>query len=66
MWINHFQIQNREYNALQISDLADKIEQAEQEISQRSFIPPGSGDKKKKEDQLSKVVKDRCVVYLLM
>lgn len=61
-WVNTLSssplLTNREYNALQISDLADKIEQAEQEISQRSFIPPGSGDKKKKEDQLSKVVKD--------
>lgn len=59
-------IQNREYAAFQMADLAEKLEQADSALSQNGRAPGFSpGDKKKgEESQLSKVTRDRYNSFL--
>jgi len=56
---------NREYTAGQISDLAEKLEQAETQLAHSGrmggfFVP----EKKKDESQLSKITKDSSKVAM--
>ncbi|KAI9334961.1 JAB1/Mov34/MPN/PAD-1 ubiquitin protease-domain-containing protein [Obelidium mucronatum] len=64
-------LMNREYNARQINDLAEKIEQADVAISRTGGVGgmgPLAGDRKKKQDsgasagELAKVSKDGCKI----
>lgn len=58
-------VQNREYTARQISDLAEKIDQAEASLSAGArgpgFQVGGAEKKKADESALSRVAKDRYV-----
>ncbi|TPX51718.1 hypothetical protein SeMB42_g00885 [Synchytrium endobioticum] len=74
-WVNTLSssslLTNRAYNAQQIADLAEKIEQAESSVSQGSRLAyaAGSGagagaEKKKEEGPLSKVARDSSKVSI--
>jgi len=78
-WVNTLSsnsvISNRDYTAGQISDLAEKLEQAETQLSHSGrmgnyFLPTSSssssssGDKKKEESQLAKLTRDSSKVAL--
>ena len=56
--------QNRDYVAGAISDLSDKLEQAESALNHSGRMGSyggGSADKKKEESQLTKLTRDRYV-----
>lgn len=66
MCIADHYVKNRDYTGGQISDLAEKLEQAETQLAHSGrmggfFMP----EKKKEESQLSKLTRDRyiCIVH---
>ena len=72
-WVNTLSssslLTNRAYNAQQIADLAEKIEQAEAAVSQGSRFAigaerTGGTEKKKEEGPLSKVARDSSKVSI--
>jgi len=58
-------LQNRDYASNQIEDLANKLEKAEKDIasSGRSMQFLSGSKKKKEERELTKLTKDRSVIF---